>query len=298
MKRATSAVGMISIVAAAVLWGTTGTSQALAPAESTPQVIGALRLLVGGFALALLSLVRNGTLRAGMSIRLAAGAGLFVAIYQLTFFWGVSLTGVAIGTMVGIGSAPIFAGILDTLFMGKRPDGKWYLATLLALVGCTILLGSSGKIEIHPVGIGLAAGAGLSYAVYTMFMKKLLVDRPAESVAAVVFCIGAVVLMPFLVTADLSWIARPQGLAVVAHLGLLATALSYFLFCRGLGHVQVSTAVTLSLAEPFTAGLLGIVVLGEQVSSAGWLGLVLILSGLVVLAVPVGRATTLRSSKR
>lgn len=297
MNARTSVGGMICIVAAAVLWGTTGTSQALAPIESTPQVIGALRLVVGGAALALLSLVRNGSLLRGMSFRLAAGAGFFVAAYQLTFFWGVSLTGVAIGTMVGIGSAPIFAGILDTLFMGKSPDRRWYLATLMALLGCSILLTSAQRIEINPLGIGLAAAAGLSYGVYTLLMKKLLVGRAAESVAAVVFCSGAVLLLPFLLRADLSWVVQPAGLAVVVHLGLFATALSYFLFCKGLEHVQVSTAVTLSLAEPLTAGLLGLLVLGEHLSGAGWAGLLLILSGLVVLTVPVGRATSLRDGR-
>ncbi len=298
MELSRTVVGMFSIVAAAVLWGTTGTAQALAPIESTPQIIGALRLLVGGLALAVVSLVRNGPSLAGMPIGLAVGGGLFVALYQLCFFWGVSLTGVAVGTMVGIGSAPVFAGVLDTIIMKRRPTGQWYLATLMALLGCTILLGNSGRIEIHPWGIGLAAGAGLAYAVYTMFMKKLLPGRPPESVAAVVFCIGAAVLLPFLFTADLSWIARPAGLAVVVHLGVLATALSYFLFCRGLEHVQVSTAVTLTLAEPFTAGVLGIALLGEQVGGAGWVGLLLILSGLVVLALPFGRATTLNGSQR
>lgn len=284
---------MISIVAAAVLWGTTGTAQALAPVESTPQIIGALRLLVGGVALALVSLLRNGPTVTAMPLRLAIGGGLFVALYQLCFFWGVSLTGVAVGTMVGIGSAPVFAGVLDTIIMKRRPSGQWYLATLMALLGCVILLGNSGRIEVNPAGIGLAAGAGMAYAVYTMFMKKLLPGRPPESVAAVVFCIGAAALLPFLLTADLSWIGRPAGAAVVVHLGVLATALSYFLFCRGLEYVQVSTAVTLTLAEPFTAGLLGVVVLGEQVGGVGWIGLFLILSGLMVLALPFGRATKL-----
>lgn len=161
------------------------------------------------------------------------------------------------------------------------------MATVLALAGCAILLGGSDRIDVNPLGISMAAAAGLSYAAYTMFMKKLLVGRSADVVAAAVFCIGAVILLPLLVRADLSWVIKPAGLAVVIHLGLFATALSYFLFCRGLEYVHVSTAVTLSLAEPFTAGLLGIIVLGEHVSTQGLVGLCLILSGLLVLAAPV-----------
>lgn len=297
MSPTSSVKGMVFIVLAAILWGTTGTSQALAPPESTPPVIGALRLWVGGSGLLLLSLLRQPAALLQVPLKLAVAAGVFVAAYQLSFFWGVSLTGVAVGTMVGIGSAPVFAGVIDTLFMGRKPDRKWYYATALALLGSATLLGSSGKIEINPLGVGLAAIAGLSYSLYTLLMKKLLVDRPADAVATVVFFIGALLLAPFLIGGDLSWILRPAGLAVVAHLGLLATALSYYLFCRGLENVPVATAVTLTLAEPFTAGVLGILVLGERIGPSGLLGLTLILSGLVLLALPTGRPLPLDSQR-
>ena len=44
------------VLGAALLWGTAGTAQAFAPAGYDPKVIGALRLLIGGFALLLLAL--------------------------------------------------------------------------------------------------------------------------------------------------------------------------------------------------------------------------------------------------
>ncbi len=290
MDRQAPIGGMILIGVAAVLWGTTGTTQALAPGDSSPPVIGALRLLVGGAGLLLYSLLRNPASLRGMPVASTLAAGAFVAAYQLCFFWGVSLTGVAVGTMVGIGSAPVFAGIIDAVFMAKRPGRRWYAATGLALLGCIMLLGSAGGVEINPLGIVLAAGAGLSYSIYTLFMKRLLPDRSAEPVAALVFCSGALFLLPVLVVAELSWVVSPAGAIVVVHLGLLATAVSYVLFCKGLKYVPVSTAVTLTLAEPFTAGLLGFLVLGERVNMAGWLGLALILSGLVLLAIPSGRS--------
>jgi DME family drug/metabolite transporter len=48
--------------------------------------------------------------------------------------------------------------------------------------------------------------------------------------------------------------------------------------------VTVATAVTLSLAEPATATLLGLTLLGEKLSPAASLGLVLIFSGLLLAA--------------
>ena len=70
------------------------------------------------------------------------------------------------------------------------------------------------------------------------------------------------------------------------HLGLFATALAYILFGKGLRLVPLATAVTLSLAEPLTAGMLGVLLLGEKLSLPAGLGIVLIFSGLVVLSLP------------
>lgn len=277
--------GPLLVLLAAVLWGTTGTSQALAPVGSSPEEIGALRLLVGGTALLVYAGIRDRGSFRHIRFPVVGAAGILVATYQLCFFWGVSLTGVAVGTMVAIGSAPVFAGILEWLSRRVMPRRKWFLATSLAISGC-ICLGSSGSIEINLLGIVLAAGAGLSYAGYTMLMKNLLVSGNPETIAALVFCCGSLVLLPVLIGADLSWVLSGSGLLVVIHLGLMATALSYYLFCRGLEKVEVSSAVTLSLAEPLTATLLGILVVGERLNGAGVTGLGLLLCGLVIISSP------------
>jgi DME family drug/metabolite transporter len=71
---------------------------------------------------------------------------------------------------------------------------------------------------------------------------------------------------------------------VILHLGILATAASYLLFARGLKSVKVGTAATLSLAEPLTASLLGVVVLGERLATVQITGILLIFSGIVLLS--------------
>ena len=117
-------------------------------------------------------------------------------------------------------------------------------------------------------------------------MKLMLPGRSAEDVTAMVFCTGALLLSPLLFTADLHWLTIPRGWLLMLHLGVVATGLAYWLFVRGLEHIPVSSAVTLSLAEPMTAAVLGVVVVGERLSGTAWCGLVLILSGLFVLALP------------
>ncbi len=70
--------------------------------------------------------------------------------------------------------------------------------------------------------------------------------------------------MPLLFKANLEWLTEINGWLVMLYLGLIATALAYWLFATGLKTVQTSTAVTLTLAEPMVATLLGISVVGER----------------------------------
>jgi len=144
------------ILAAAMLWGTTGTSQALAPDGSSPAAIGALRLLIGGSALAVYAFLRGGLKLRSWPIILPLVAGGCIALYQISFFWAVAKTGVAVGTIVAIGSSPVFAGILEYLMRKKRPDRRWYLSTVIAISGCLMLLMQSGDLRLDGMGILLA----------------------------------------------------------------------------------------------------------------------------------------------
>ena len=286
--------GILLILLAAMLWGTTGTTQALAPSGAHPLAIGALRLAVGGGALLLLALARGQITRAcfrnpGISML----AALLVASYQLAFFKAVAVTGVAVGTMVAIGSGPLFAGLFSLLFHAERPDRRWLIATTLAVAGLLVLfIPAPGSVTaVKTTGVLLALAAGASYAGYTLSIKHLLPGNSSDAVIAVVFTLGGILLVPFLFSSDLGWTFAPGGVVVVLHLGLIATALAYLLFARGLRSVPAVHAVTLSLAEPLTAAALGILLLKESLTVTAALGMGLVLAGLVVLGTTRSRNT-------
>jgi drug/metabolite transporter, DME family len=287
------------VLLAAICWGTTGTAQAFAPEGATPLAVGAARLAVGGVALLAWALIRR-SFRQGGSWPLGATliAASCMAAYQLCFFAAVDRTGVAAGTVVAIGSAPVIAGVLGWLVRREAPGWPWAMATALAVAGC-VLLGLSGgsvTVDLDLVGILLAVGAGASYAVYVLASKGLVAAQRPEAAMGVVFALGALLLTPLFFLQDFGWLAQSRGLMVVLHLGLVTTTIAYALFAEALTTTPVATAVTLTLGEPLTATLLGVLVLRESLTPQAMAGVSLLLVGLVVLAMSARRTAQLSAA--
>jgi len=286
----------LQVLLAAVCFGTTGTAQALGPDGIDPAALGAARVLVGGALLAAVALLIR---RATSGPRWARGPVLAgavgVAVYQVSFFAAVADTGVAVGTIVALGSAPTLAGALEWAVEGRRPERRWAAATALACSGVALLaLVGAGEAGVEPLGVALAIAAGGSYATYTLSAKRLLVDgHEPEAVMAACFGLGAVALLPVLALAGGAELVTPGGLALVAFLGVIPTAVAYVLFARGLQKITASETATLTLAEPVTAALLGVAVVGERLPAGGAVGAALVLSGLLALAIRAPRPAPL-----
>ena len=286
--------GGTSILLAATLWGTTGTAQSVVLDTASPFSIGAARIVIGGLLLFVLaSLIERGAQvrrllvasrpdrrRARLLIALGAAS---VAVYQITFFASVATTGVAVGTVVTIGSGPAFAGLL-AMALGRRPSSRWLLATVGAVVGCAALVSGGEAAGVDPLGIGLALVAGFGYAAYATIAGYLINSGEGDlAVIASLFAGAGILLLPGLVASSPGWLLDPMGLSVALYLGVVTTTLGYVLYARGLRTTPVPTATTLTMAEPVVAALLGLLVLGEQFGGVALAGLGLIGVSLLLL---------------
>lgn len=279
--------GILLIVCAAILFGTTGTSQALAPEGISPTAIGCLRLIIGGPALLLLTSLFGRTnplnFRPPFIPTFIAACG--VVMFQLCFFDAVVRTGVALGTIISICIAPVFAGFLSAIFHKERLNVSWAVASSLAISGCIILGGTNGEIKVDIPGILLAAGAGFGYALSLVASKRVIADRSPAIGIAIILCIGALLVTPKIMTEDLTQVMTTAGGAVILYLSLIATAVPYLLLARGLSMVPVSHTSIIMLTEPLTGCLLGVLLLGEKFTLISAAGSFLIFCGLVVISV-------------
>lgn len=287
---------VVAVLAAAVLFGTTGTSQALGPDGTNPLSVGVARLAVGGTGLALLAgmlAARDRRRHPGPRPRLTArpilllaATGACLALYQPLFFLGTARNGVAVGTVVALGSAPVIAGVIEWMLTRRRPSVWWGVATLAATAGVALLAfsGDSGATT-DPIGILGSLGAGASFAAFANIQRQLLDQGwdPLTVVAGMGASSGliGILALPFV---DLSWVASPRGLVMALWLGLATTSVAYVLFTWGLRGLTAATAATLTLAEPLTATVLGVTVLGETLTALGVAGLAVLGAGLAILA--------------
>ena len=305
MRQVSRSLGGASyILLAASLWGTTATARTFAPAAAGPVAVGAARVVGGGLLLLLVAL-RGGALRClvarGTRTRclLAIGAAA-AAAYQTAFFAATARTGVAVGTVVTIGAAPVFTGVLS-LVTGRagRPGGRWLAATAAAVAGCAMLVTGGHASGASVAGVALALLSSLCYAVYAVTASYLITNGAEDrAVVGAIFGGAAVLLLPVLFTSPMGWMATGRGLAVATYLAVLTTALAYLLYARGLRTTAVTTATTLGLAEPAVAAVLGLAVLGEHLTTTGLAGLGVLAISLVIAAWPSQRRTAAASSAR
>lgn len=276
----------ILVIMAAVLWGTTGSSQAFAPQNATPMAVGALRMAIGGTALLLMAKIRGAfKTKIELDKKLLLTASLCMAVYQPLFFLGVSKTGIAVGTVLALGSAPIFSGIIE-YFFGDKLSRRWILGTALSIIGCGLLFGGQDAMNMNALGSILSIGAGISYAIYVKVSKKLFENSPMEPVNGLIFFISAVILSPILFFQDLSWVTSTRGIVTMLHLGIVATAVAYTLFAYALVSISTPKAVALTLVEPLTAAILGMVVFKERLTGISIVGGLLLFCGLIMNSYP------------
>lgn len=191
---------------------------------------------------------------------------------------------------------PAWVAIIMAVRGVERIDGTRALALALALGGIMVMVGAPDAASLHPIGVGLALGAGVVYALYIPVLGSLQRDRAPLDVSRAITVGGSLIFLTWaIVTSTL--FANFDAVAIAASVGQGVLSAGAFLgFLAGLRTLgAVRTSIT-STVEPFWTSLLGVAVLAQPLSVGTMVGGLFIMSAVLILQRPSVAKPRLHSS--
>jgi inner membrane transporter RhtA len=192
--------------------------------------------------------------------------GVVLGLMNLSFY--MSLRTIPLGLAIAIE----FAGPLTlALIHARRAIHFLWIACAVAGLGMLLPIWS-GVHSLDPVGVAYAAAAGVFWALYIVFGKRLSHMHAGQSVA-LGMSTAALVIIPFgVASAGLNLLA-PSVLAFGLCVALASSALPYSLEMIALRHIPKRTFGVLLSGEPAVGAVAGLFLLHEQLSSLQWLAI-------------------------
>ncbi len=280
-----TARGIWLIAFAATAWGVGGFVAAILYRTSGlgPVAVSFWRFVGGLVLLAAIRGLVSGPWRAGGRRILLTGIGF--AVYQTAYYAAIPHAGLAVATVVTLGTGPVLIALGARVFLRERLGRSASSLILASLIGLLLLVRPSGS-DISPAGVGLALLSAGGYAAVTLLSRASHGTDDALDSALGGFAVGAVLVLPLAVMQGLLPTAGrwDETAGMLAFLGVAPTALAYLAFFSGLRAVRATTASMVALVEPLAASVLAVVVLGERLAVAGYIGGAVLLASIALLS--------------
>ena len=224
---------------------------------------------------------------------IGTGVGSIV-FFNYCYFQAIAVIGGAAVPALLMYTAPGFVLGLSALCFGERITRPKVVALVVIFCGLMLVTGVVGSSASVPVlGIVLGLGAGLGYALYSIFGKFVVGRYTAATITFYTFLMAAVVAVPASgvvphALRSLSWSLMPAVLG----LGLFCTVLPFLCYTLGLAGLEASRASLLATVEPVVAAVVGGVYFHEQFTVLELVGMLLVLGAIGAINVVGSRAAS------
>lgn len=187
-----------------------------------------------------------------------------------------------------ITTAPLFTAFLSAIaYKNEKITWKLAVGSVVALIGVALVVyNGSFVLNLSPVGDILTLLAALSWAFYSLIMRRLLPRYSATFITRKIFFYGLLTVLPCFAFrhfhAPLSVLTQPVVLFNLLFLGVIASLVCYLVWnivLHKLGTVCASNYIYLN---PMVTMIGAVLLLGEQVTVVALSGSALILTGVFV----------------
>ncbi|MFY9174839.1 MAG: EamA family transporter [Peptococcia bacterium] len=262
------------VVAAAFLWGTLGVfGKMLGGYGFAPEQIVFIRAVGATITIILFSILTNREL---LRIKLRdsvyfIGTGIFSFVFfNWCYFIAIEQTSLSVAAIL-LYTAPAIVMVLSAILFREKMTARKIISLLLTFIGCVFITSfvQGPRQKLMVTGILAGLGAGLGYALYSIFGRYALKKYDSITVTLYTFIFAVLGLIPitnvqeminFFSTAD----AKAMYYALA--LGVLATALPFLLYTKGLSYLETSRASIIATLEPIVATIIGIILYNEPIT--------------------------------
>ena len=225
------------------------------------------------------------------------GCGLLgSSIYFIAENTAVTYTRVSDVSMITTLSPLLTTLLIGAFYRSERP-GLWvYAGSLIAFIGVGFIVFKDGLSAPDPngpdtlsatIGDMLALGAALSWAFYSLILRKLNVTYSADFITRKTFFYGLVTALPFWLISsekmvDPSVLLRPMVIGNLLFLGLVCSTGAYIIWAWVMGRLGAITTNNYLYVQPVATMVLAAMIpsLHDPITLLGCFGCVLIIGGL------------------
>jgi drug/metabolite transporter (DMT)-like permease len=281
------------LLALATLWGASYTFIKLGVATIPPLTLIAARTLIAGVLLLVIMRWRGICVPRDAATwrRFLFQACLNSVIPWTMIAWGERSLDAGLATILN-STSPIFT-FLMMLAHRQATSPRKLFGVLAGMTGICLIVGLQaldglGEQLTAQIVIVLAA---ICYAGAAIFSRGFASLDPIAPAAGSLIS-GAAILIPMSLVIDRPWTITPSTGSLLALLGLavFSTAFAFVIYFRLIQTVgSVGTTAQAYLRVPIGVAL-GVVFLGESLTSTAWVGLACVVVGVAAMTIPAQKA--------
>lgn len=174
--------------------------------------------------------------------------------------------------------------IIGFLYKSERPGGGFITGSALAFLGVgLVVFNSSFVVKVNPLGDMLSLLAAVSWAIYSVILRKLNATYTVVFITRKTFFYGVLTALPYLAIepeiAPFELLARPAVWGNILFLGLFASMFGYVIWAQAIKILGALKASNYLYFQPLITLVASAWFLGEHISWIGYTGCLMILIG-------------------
>lgn len=210
---------------------------------------------------------------------------LSIAFFNWCYFTAMNKMSISLAVML-LYTSPAFVAILSVFFLKEHMNKRKIAAIAATIIGCSMiaLAGGSADTEWSFIGFMIGIGAGLGYALYSIFGKLALQYYESFTITFYTFVVATTCLLPFFPFWKKLHGLPLEAWAYMIGLGFVPTVLAYLLYTVGLRNMESSKAAILATVEPIAAVMVGVFLFSETILLVQVIGALFILSSVLIVS--------------